>query len=107
MIVPAVMDAGFITAVCFLFAILVSNLIDRIFPDLDTQKSRARLLTEASLEFAVIGMVLYIARKFISEIRIPGFTLNRPDEIRSLPILVFIFMFFQKKLQAKVNYIIT
>jgi len=99
--VPAVIDAGFVTAICFLFALFASQILDRIFPKLDTRKSKTRLIAEATFEFAVIGAVLYIARKYISRM-----VLNRPDEIRSLPILVFIFMFFQKNLQAKINHII-
>lgn len=101
MTVPAVIDAGFITAVCFLFALFASQILDRLFPKLDTRKSKTRLIAEATFEFAVIGVVLYVARKYISRM-----VLNRPDEIRSLPILVFIFMFFQKNLQAKINHII-
>jgi hypothetical protein len=106
MTVPAIIDAGFVTAVCFLFALFVSQILDRIFPKLDTRKSRARLIAEATFEFFVIGVILYIARKYISKIKIPGHVTNRPNEIRSLPILVFIFMFFQKNLHSKLNYII-
>lgn len=107
MTVPAIMDAGFITAVCFLFSLFASQILDKFFLKLDTRKSKARLIAEATFEFAIIGIVLYIARKYISKIKIPGHVFNRPDEIRSLPILVFIFMFFQKNLQAKINHIIT
>ena len=106
MTVPAIIDAGFVTALCFLFALFVSQILDKLFPRLDTSKSKPRLIAEATLEFAVIGVVLYVARKYISKIKIPGHVFNRPNEIRSLPILVFIFMFFQKNLQAKINYII-
>jgi hypothetical protein len=37
---------------------------------------------------------------------IPALDTSKSEEVRSLPILVFIFMFFQKNLQAKINYII-
>ncbi len=104
--VPAIIDAGFIAAVCFLFSLFVSEVLDKLFPKLDTRKSRTRLVAEVTFEFAVIGVILYLARKYISKIKIPGYNSNRPEEIRSLPILVFIFMFFQKNLQAKINYII-
>lgn len=107
MTLPAVIDAGFVTALCFLFALFASQILDRVFPKLDTRKSRARLIAEATFEFGIIGIVLYLARKYISRIKIPGHVFNRPNEIRSLPILVFIFMFFQKNLQAKINYIIS
>lgn len=107
MTIPAIVDAGFVTAVCFLFALFASQILDKVFPKLDTRKSKARLIAEATFEFAIVGIVLYIARKYISQIKIPGHVFNRPNEIRSLPILVFIFMFFQKNLQAKLNYIIS
>lgn len=104
---PAIADAGFITAVCFLFAFFASQALDRVFPKLDTAKPKAMVLAECTLQFSVIGVVLYLARKYISKIKIPGHVFNRPNEIRSLPILVFIFMFFQKRLQGKINYLIS
>ena len=104
---PAIMDAAFVTAVCFLFALLVSGPIDRLFPKADATKPKTVVLAECTLQFAAIGVVLYLARKYVSKIKIPGYEFNRPNEIRSLPILVFIFMFFQKNLQAKINYIIS
>jgi hypothetical protein len=104
---PAIIDAAFVTAVCFLFAFLVSGPIDRLFPKLDTAKPKHVLLAECTIQFAAIGIVLYLARKYVSKIKIPGYEFNRPNEIRSLPILVFIFMFFQKNLQAKINHIIS
>lgn len=103
---PAIIDAGFVTAVCFLFAFFASQALDRLFPKLDPTKSKAVILAECTLQFAVIGIILYLARKYISKIKIPGHVFNRPNEIRSLPILVFIFMFFQKGLQNKVNYLL-
>lgn len=102
---PDVIDAGFVTALCFLFSLFVSYFIDKLFPKLDTSKSKSRLIAEATFEFFIIGIVLYLARKYISQVEIPG-TQNRNNQIKNLPILVFIFMFFQKNLQAKINYII-
>jgi hypothetical protein len=102
---PDFIDAGFVTALCFLFSLFASYLLDKLFPKLDTRKSKSRLIAEATFEFFVIGIVLYLARTYISQVKLPG-TQNRNDQIRSLPILVFIFMFFQKNLQAKINYII-
>lgn len=104
---PAIIDAGFVTAVCFLFAFLISGPIDRLFPKLVTSKPKHVILAECTMQFAAIGVVLYLARKYVSKIKIPGYEFNRPNEIRSLPILVFIFMFFQKNLQAKINYLIS
>jgi len=104
---PAIIDAAFVTSVCFIFAFFVSGFIDKLFPRLDPSKSKHMLLSECTLQFALIGVVLYVSRKYISKIKIPGHDFNRPNEIRSLPILVFIFMFFQKNLQAKINYLIS
>jgi hypothetical protein len=104
---PAIIDAAFVTSVCFIFSFFVSGLLDKLFPRLDPSKSKNMLLAECTLQFSVIGIVLYLARKYISKIHILGCDFNRPSEIRSLPILVFIFMFFQKNLQAKINHLIS
>lgn len=96
------LDASFTTAVCFLFALVVSKILDNIFYKFDPTKSKVQLAAEATFEFAVIGAVLYLSRKFISGIKIFR---DRPEDIASLPILVFIFMFFQVNLQKKVKYI--
>ena len=108
MIGPAIIDAAFVTAVCFLFAFFVSGPLDRLFPKLNNSKPKYIILAECTLQFSVIGIVLYLARKYVSKIKIPGYdNFKRPGEIRSLPILVFIFMFFQKNLQAKINHLIS
>jgi len=99
--VPVVLHAGYVTALCFLFSLFVSYFLDKLFPKLDTSKSRARLIAEATFEFFVIGIIIYVAR-----MSIPALDTSKSEEVRSLPILVFIFMFFQKNLQAKINYII-
>jgi hypothetical protein len=99
--VPVVLHAGYVTALCFLFSLFVSYFLDKVFPKLDTNKSRARLIAEATFEFFVIGIIIYVARMYI-----PALDTSKSEEVRSLPILVFIFMFFQKNLQAKINYII-
>ena len=100
--VPDFIHAGYVTALCFLFSLSVSYFLDKLFPKLDTSKTRARLIAEATFEFFIIGIVIYVARMYI-----PVLITNKSDEVRSLPILVFIFMFFQKNLQAKINYIIS
>lgn len=97
-----VLDASFTTAACFLFALVVSKFMDTLFSSFDPSKSKVQLAIEATFEFAVIGAVLYLSRKWISSIKIFR---DRPDDVASLPILVFIFMFFQVNLQKKVKYI--
>jgi hypothetical protein len=97
-----VLDASFTTAACFLFALVVSKFMDALFYTFDPTKSKVQLALEATFEFAVIGAVLYLSRKFISGIKIFK---DRPEDIASLPILVFIFMFFQVNLQKKVKFI--
>lgn len=104
---PNVIDAGTVTALCFIFSLYVSYYIDKLFPKFDMRKSKFRIAFEATAEFFVIGMILYGARMYISHIKLPFVTTNRPEEISSLPVLVFIFMFFQKNLQTKMNYLIS
>jgi hypothetical protein len=97
-----ILDASFTTAVCFLFALVVSKLMDKLFYKFDPSKSKIQVACEATFEFAVIGAVLYLARKWISSVKIFR---DRPDDVASLPILVFIFMFFQINLQKKVKFL--
>ena len=83
-----VLDASFTTAACFLFALVVSKFMDTLFSSFDPSKSKVQLAIEATFEFASIKIFR-----------------DRPDDVASLPILVFIFMFFQVNLQKKVKYI--
>ena len=111
---PAVRTAGsaWVGAICFVLAFGVSMLLDRITPDLDPSKSRLRTFLEVCVQFGVIGAVVFLMRHVIKNIPFPaegwyGYEHSTNGELRSLPLFVFIFMFFQKKTQAKMKYLST
>lgn len=103
-----IVDVGFVTALCFLFAYVFSSALDRVFGEPNMRKSKSRRLFEVTLQFAVIGIVVYFSRYLIKKIPFPldglyGYDHHKLTELRSLPIMVFIFMFFQSNLQKKVK----
>jgi hypothetical protein len=86
--------------------------LDRITSDLDTTKSRLRIFAEVCVQFGVIGALVFFMRHVIKNVPFPadgmyGYEHSTNGELRSLPLFVFIFMFFQKKAQAKMRYLIT
>ena len=92
------LHAGYISALCFLLAFIVSYGLDRFVGPFDQSKSRQRLFIEAVLQFWLIGMIIFYSGIFIDRM---SWKHNTP-----IPMMVFIFMFFQKNLQTKVNYLI-
>ena len=103
-----VVDVGFVAALCFLFAYVFSSALDRVFGEPDMRKSRVHRLLEVTLQFGLIGIIVYFARSLIKKIPFPldglyGYDRHKLTELRSLPIMVFIFMFFQSNLQKKVK----
>ena len=67
---------------------------------------------EVCVQFGIVAMVVYGARMFIKNIPFPldgvsGYEHSSLGELRSLPLMVFIFMFFQTKTQEKMRYLST
>jgi hypothetical protein len=78
---------------------------------LDKSKPKWRTFLEVAFQFALIGALIYMSRSLIKIIPFPlegvaGYIHSQLSELRSLPLIVFIFMFFQKKTQAKMLYLI-
>jgi len=93
----------------FMFAFVTSTLLNKITPEVD-EKSPIRTFFEVSLQFAIVGVIVYLSRNFIKRIPFPlegvhGYTHSSLGELRSLPLMVFIFMFFQTKTQEKMRYL--
>ena len=104
------LDVAWVAVICFVFSFIVSRLVDRFTPPLDKSKPKWRIFIEVTIQFAIIGIIVYGARLGIKHIPFgldgtAGYTHSKLGELRSLPLLVFIFMFFQKKTQAKMNYL--
>lgn len=111
---PFMRTAGsaWVGVLCFILAFTVSMVLDRITPELDPTKSRLRIFTEVCVQFGVIGAIVFLTRHVIKNVPFPadglyGYEHSTNGELRSLPLFVFIFMFFQKKTQAKMKYLST
>jgi hypothetical protein len=103
-----ILGAGYVSVLAFIFAFLFSIALDKLTGPYDKSKSKARVFLEIALQFALVGVILYITRGLIKKIPFPlegvhGYTHSSLGELRSLPLFVFIFMFFQKNLQTKMN----
>lgn len=111
---PALRTAGsaWVGAICFVLAFLVSMFLDKFTPPLDESKSRLRIFMEVTVQFGIIGGIVFMMRHVIKNIPFPaegwyGYEHSTNGELRSLPLFVFIFMFFQKKTQAKMRHLST
>ena len=103
-----ILGTGYVSVLAFIFAFLFSIALDKFTGPYDKSKSKARVFLEIALQFALVGVILYVTRGLIKNIPFPlegvhGYTHSSLGELRSLPLFVFIFMFFQKNLQTKMN----
>ena len=101
---------GGVGALCFIFAYFVSGALDRLTPELNEKKPKWQTFFEVVLQFAIVGIIVYMARSVIIKVPFPldhmyGFQYKELAELRSLPLMVFIFMFFQRKTQDKMRFI--
>jgi hypothetical protein len=104
------LGVAWVGAICFLFAFLVSRILDKFTPKLNEDKPKWVTFLEVTLQFAIIGAIVYGSRVFIKHIPFPlegtaGYIHSELGELRSLPLIVFIFMFFQTKTQAKMKFL--
>lgn len=109
---PFMRTAGsaWVGAVCFALAFITSLFLDKMTPPLDPAKSRPRIFLEVFVQFGIIGAIVFLMRHVIKNIPFPadgwyGYEHSTNGELRSLPLFVFIFMFFQKNTQAKMRFI--
>ncbi len=104
------LGVAWVGVICFIFAFGMSMALDRVTPPLDRTKSRLRIFIELSVQFGVIGAIVFLARHLIKNVPFPGegvygYEHATLGELRSLPLFVFIFMFFQKRTQDKMKYL--
>jgi len=59
---------------------------------------------EVTFQFGLVGLIIYGARMIVKKIPFP-IDLSQIGELRSLPLMVFIFMFFQTRTQDKMRYL--
>jgi len=104
--------SAWVGVMCFIVAFVVSVFLDEITAPLDPAKSKLRIFMEVCVQFGVIGAIVFLMRHVIKNIPFPAegwykYEHSTNGELRSLPLFVFIFMFFQKKTQAKMKHLST
>jgi hypothetical protein len=105
------LGVAYVGALSFILAFLASHWLDQITPPLSKKHSKLRTFLSVVVQFALIGALIYLARGFIKKVPFPlngvaGYDHAKLGELRSLPLIVFIFMFFQRKTQDKMRYLI-
>jgi hypothetical protein len=102
MSVANILGVAWAGAYCFLFSFVVSRTLDNFTPKLDKTKPKWRTFLEVAFQFALIGLIVYGSRILIKKAT-PA--LGEIGELRSLPLMVFIFMFFQTRTQDKMRWL--
>lgn len=102
---------AYVGALSFILAFLASHWLDQITPPLNKKHSKLRTFLSVVVQFALIGALIYLSRGLIKKIPFPlegvsGYIHSQLGELRSLPLIVFIFMFFQRKTQDKMRFLI-
>jgi hypothetical protein len=106
------LGVAWVGVICFVFAFFVSRFIDNFTPKLDKTKPKWMTFLEVCIQFGIVGAIVYWSRVFIKNIPFPmegwyGYEHSALGELRSLPLMVFIFMFFQTKTQEKMKFLST
>jgi uncharacterized protein YacL len=107
-----IVGVAYVALLSFVFSFLFSHWLDKITPKLDKSKKKWVIFLEVALQFAIIGALMYLTRGLIKKIPFPlegvsGYIHSQLSELRSLPLIVFIFMFFQRRTQEKMTYLIS
>lgn len=105
------LGVAYVGALSFILAFLTSHWLDQITPTLKTKRPKWRIFLEVVVQFALISALIFLSRGLIKKIPFPlegvsGYIHSQLGELRSLPLIVFIFMFFQRKTQDKMKYLI-
>ena len=101
---------AWVGALSFAFAFLVSRILDNFTPKLKKDRPKWLTFLEVSVQFAIVAVIVYMARGLIKKIPFPlegpaGYIHSNLGELRSLPLMVFIIMFFQVKTQEKMRFL--
>jgi hypothetical protein len=101
------LGVAWVAVLCFWISFIVSRVLDNFTPKLDETKSKARLVMEVTLQFAIIGIIAFMSRVLIKKVPFPFDGYSQISEVKTVPLFVFIFMFFQTRTQEKMRYLST
>ena len=99
------LGVAWVAVLCFWISFIVSRVLDNFTSKLDESKSKARLVLEVTLQFAIIGIIAFMSRGLIKKVPFPFDGYSQLNEVRTVPLFVFIFMFFQTRTQEKMRYL--
>lgn len=86
-------DVASITVISFILCFVVSRIFNKLFPKQRDSDSKRRVFVEITLQFACLGVIVYVVKEFLKTITLPF-----GSEGVELPISVFFtIMFFQSK----------
>jgi len=105
------LGVAYVGILSFVLSYLASHWLDKITPPLNEKNPKWKIFAEVSLQFGLIGALIFLSRGLIKKIPFPlegvsGYIHSQLGELRSLPLIVFIFMFFQQRTQDKMRYLV-
>jgi len=105
------LGVAYVGVLSFVLSYLASHWLDKITPPLNEKIPKWKIFAEVSLQFGLIGALIFLSRGLIKKIPFPlegvsGYIHSQLGELRSLPLIVFIFMFFQQRTQDKMRYLV-
>lgn len=105
------LGVAYVGALSFILAFVASHWLDQLTPPLKKKQSKFRIFISVVLQFSLIGALIFLARGAIKKVPFPldgvgGYHHRELADLKALPLIVFIFMFFQRKTQDKMKFLI-
>lgn len=106
-----ILAIAYIGALSFVLAFISSLILDKINPPFNKNEPKWKIFLEVCLQFGLIAVLIFASKNIIKHIPFPldgysGYIHSNLIELRTLPLLVFIFMIYQVKTVQKMKYLI-
>lgn len=108
-----ILDIGYIAVLYFIPAIVLANLVDYVYGDLDEKAELKKPLWQRALELIGIlwlnAILFYIVKNVVELIPSPfhglyGFDHYRVRDLTSASMFVFVFLFAQKTFRSRITF---